>query len=333
MNEEKSNPRRRRGPFARTLRVSVTDRCNFRCAYCTPAESYRHVPHDRILRYEEILRIVRVAARAGVRKVRLTGGEPLVRKNLPRLVKRLASIEGIRELCLTTNGSLLPRFARPLKEAGLDRVTVSLDSLRPDRFERITGGGDLTKVLSGIDAALAENLTPLKVNAVLLRGVNIDEVSDFIALAQRLSIEVRFIEYMPMGKEAWEERFLSAEAVEAIVREALPEPPSIVEEEGPVARILRLPGGGRIGLIAPMTNPFCGSCDRLRLSSGGLARACLIRGGEVDLREALRNGASDEGILARLEQAWTLKPDEHGLEPGVENPVRGECQGMLGIGG
>jgi len=322
-----------RKPFATYLRVSVTDRCNFRCRYCIPPESIRYIPHGEILRYEEIERVVRVASAAGVRKIRLTGGEPLVRRDLPSLVEKLASLDGLDEICLTTNGSLLSRFARTLKRSGLSRVTVSLDSLHPDRFTTITGGGELEPVMAGIEEALEAGLTPLKVNAVALKGANDDEIPDFVALASRLKIEVRFIEYMPMGEESWRTRFLSAKEVEKRIRRCLAYEPEVRTETGPAARKLVLRGGGSIGLIAPISAPFCASCDRLRLTAAGTVRACLIAGGEVDLRDPLRSDASDETLLEILRKAWSLKPPHHGLNEREGAPHPLECQGMRSIGG
>ncbi|MHC4781250.1 MAG: GTP 3',8-cyclase MoaA [Planctomycetota bacterium] len=322
-----------RTSFARYIRVSVTDRCNFRCDYCTPSGVFEHLPHEEILSYEEILRILRVASAAGVNKVRITGGEPLVRKNLHTLVESVAAIEAVTEVCLTTNGSLLSRHAGPLKRAGLDRVTVSLDSLRPERFARITGQDTLPEVMAGIDKALEAGLTPLKINAVLLKDFNHDELGDFVDLARRLDIEVRFIEYMPLGSGEFESLFLPGAAVEKRLAELLGSPLQTAEGKGTAKRRFLLPGGGTIGLITPITDSFCSLCDRLRLTSGGLVRACLIKGGEVDVKRALRSGATDDKILTLLNEAWALKPADHGLEPGNCRPHPLECGGMLGIGG
>jgi len=323
----------RRPPFARTLRVSVTDRCNFRCRYCVPDGRFVPLPHGEILRYEEILRAVRIAAGAGTAKVRITGGEPLVRKGIARLVEGLARIPGLREVCLTTNGSLLARHARELREAGLTRVTVSLDTLHRDRFRRISGTDALGDVLAGIDAAIEAGLRPVKVNAVILRGVNDDEAGDFARFAAVKNVEVRFIEYMPLGGgEPWAERFLPAEEIERRVVEAAGGTAVLLPPDGPARRRLLLPGGGTVGFIAPLSEPFCSSCDRLRLTSNGTLRACLIAGGEIDCKAALREAASDERILEILRNAWALKPSDHGLSAG--GAAHGlECRGMRGIGG
>jgi cyclic pyranopterin phosphate synthase len=322
-----------RPPFARVFRVSVTDRCNFRCRYCVPDGRFESIPHDEILRYEEIARVVRAAASAGAWKARITGGEPLVRKGVESLVEAVAGTPGVREVCLTTNGSLLARRAAGLKAAGLSRVTVSLDTLRPDRFRRLAATDALPDVRAGIRAALDAGLLPLKVNAVVLKGVNDDEVADFLRFSAETGAEVRFIEYMPLGGgEPWGERFLPAAEIERRAVEAAGAPGSALPAEGPARRRRLFPGGARIGFIAPVSEPFCASCDRLRLTAKGTIRGCLIRGGEVDVKALLRSGAGDEALLAALRRAWTMKPASHGL--GKEGAVRPfECGGMRGIGG
>jgi cyclic pyranopterin phosphate synthase len=299
-----------------------------------PQGAFPNIPHEEILRYEEIVRIASIAVGAGVRKFRLTGGEPLVRKGLPTLVGQLSTLSPPPEICLTTNGALLRDVAQTLKKAGLARITISLDSLKTDRFHEITGGGQLEDVLAGIEAALQAGLSPVKVNAVILKGLNDDEIPDFASLAERLKIEVRFIEYMPLGRESWPDRFLSAQEMEKRLVDHYGESlPPLTENEGPATRQLRLPGGGVIGFITPISAPFCGLCDRLRLTSAGIVRACLIRGGEVDIKKRLREGATDEEILSLLHKAWTLKPTEHGLLEGQEKLPLSECHGMRSIGG
>jgi cyclic pyranopterin phosphate synthase len=298
-----------------------------------PDGKFVQLSHGDILTYEEIERTVRVAARAGTGKIRLTGGEPLVRKGIERLVEVLAAVPGVAEVCLTTNGSLLARHARALRSAGLRRVTVSLDTLRRDRFLRIASVDSLDAVLEGIQAALDAGLRPLKANAVVLRGVNDDEVGDFLRFARERDVEVRFIEYMPLGGgDPWRERFLPAAEIARRIAEAAGEALVELPPDGPARRRWALPGGGRVGLIPPVSEPFCGSCDRLRVTANGSLRACLIRGGEVDLRALLRSGAGDDRVEEALRRAWALKPADHGLEGG-EGAHASECRGMRGIGG
>ena len=301
-----------------TLRVSVTDRCNLRCLYCMPGEGVSKIPAGDILRYEEILRLVRIGAAQGIRKVRITGGEPLVRSGIAGFVSKLSSVEGIVDLCLTTNGVLLKGLARDLKRAGLNRVTISLDSLRRDRFEQITGRDALDLVLDGIDASLAEGFVPVKVNVVVMQGMNEEEIVDFSRLSVSHPLEVRFIERMPFGKREetrgcglWEGEGLAGEEVLRRIEEALGplEPASpTVPFPGP-ARLYRVPGSqGRIGLITPMTHPFCDACTRLRLTPDGKLRNCLFSDDEIDVRRVLRAGEDDRGVREAFEEAVRSKP-------------------------
>jgi cyclic pyranopterin phosphate synthase len=301
-----------------TLRVSVTDRCNLRCLYCMPGEGVSKIPAGDILRYEEILRLVRIGAAQGIRKVRITGGEPLVRSGIAGFVSKLSSVEGIVDLCLTTNGVLLKGLARDLKRAGLNRVTISLDSLRRDRFEQITGRDALDLVLDGIDASLAEGFVPVKVNVVVMQGMNEEEIVDFSRLSVSHPLEVRFIERMPFGKREetrgcglWEGQGLAGKEVLRRIEEALGplEPASpTVSFPGP-ARLYRVPGSpGRIGLITPMTHPFCDACTRLRLTPDGKLRNCLFSDDEIDVRRVLRAGGDDRGVREAFEEAVRSKP-------------------------
>jgi cyclic pyranopterin phosphate synthase len=301
-----------------TLRVSVTDRCNLRCVYCMPGEGVEKIPAGDILRFEEILRLVRIGAAQGIRKVRITGGEPLVRSGIAGFVSKLSSLEGIVDLCLTTNGVLLKGLARDLKRAGLHRVTISLDSLRRDRFEQITGRDALDLVLDGIEASLAEGLVPVKVNVVVMQGMNEEEIVDFSRLSVSHPLEVRFIERMPFGKREetrgcglWEGEGLAGEEVLRRIEEALgplePASPTVLFP-GP-ARLYRVPGSpGRIGLITPMTHPFCDSCTRLRLTPDGKLRNCLFSDDEIDVRRVLRAGEDHRGVQEAFEEAVRSKP-------------------------
>lgn len=295
------------------LRVSVTDRCNFRCQYCMPPEGVPALRHEDILRYEELLRIARLALRLGVDKIRVTGGEPLVRKGIVEFVRSLAGLDGVRDLGMTTNGSLLPRFARPLRDAGLGRVNVSLDTLRPDRFRDLTRGGRLEDTLEGIREAVCAGLAPVKLNVVLLRGFNDDEVTDFAELACREDIQVRFIEFMPVGEAgnqrgAGERSVPNGEVMAALKARYALEGPEEDPGDASTARTYRLPGGrGKLGFISPLSNHFCAWCNRLRLTPDGRLRACLLHDGDVGLREMLRGGASDDDILGALREAVAHK--------------------------
>ncbi|MBE3519631.1 MAG: GTP 3',8-cyclase MoaA [Firmicutes bacterium] len=289
------------------LRVSVTDRCNLRCVYCMPPEGVSLLDHDDILRYEEILAVLAVAKKLGISHVRITGGEPLVRKGLVELVRGIAKM-GFQDVSMTTNGTLLADHAELLKQAGLKRVNVSLDSLRPDRFSSITRTGRVEDALAGIQAAIRSGLRPVKVNVVVMAGWNLDEVADMARLTLNLPLHVRFIEYMPIGpSEGMEE--LSAVppgAVMAEISRKLSEklelcaaPPGA----GP-AETWKLPGAkGTIGFISALSKPFCHSCNRLRLTADGKLRPCLASDIEVDLREVLRNSKGDSKVR-KIEEAF-----------------------------
>lgn len=321
------------GRQVRDLRVSVTDRCNFRCHYCMPQEDMRWVPRAELLTFEEIERLVGLfSARFGVTSVRVTGGEPTVRAHLPELVKRLACFP--LELSMTTNGTALPRLARPLKEAGLHRVTISLDSLRRDRFAAITGRDALGQVLAGIESALAAGLCPVKVNTVLVRGVNDDEVLDLAQLGRDLGVEVRFIEFMPLdGSGAWSpSQVVPADEVVRVVSEAFPVEPISAEHPGPepAERFCYRDGRGYFGVIASVTRPFCASCDRARLTAEGALRNCLFSVQERDLRQLLRAGASDDELADAIAGEVAAKWAGHSI--GRVNFVR-PARTMSQIGG
>jgi len=326
-----------RDTYARSidyLRIAVTDRCNFRCVYCMPEAGVPFRPHAEILRYEEIERIVRVAAGLGIRRVRLTGGEPLVRMDLVRLVHALATLPGIEEVTMTTNGTLLAQYAQALAEAGLKRVNVSLDTLQPERFRAITRRGELDTVLAGIDAALQAGLTPLKVNMVVMRGQNDDEI---VAMAEQTLTRpwhVRFIEWMPIGpvaqQQGWKTHLVTAAEMRARL-EAVYGPliPVQVTGAGP-ARTFRLENApGTIGFISAVSEHFCATCNRLRLTADGKLRFCLLREGELDLRSVLRAGCSDAQLTELIAAAILAKPAGHQLAQGVAV----EDRAMAQIGG
>jgi len=281
--------------------------------------SIPRLSHDDILRYEEIQRLAQVAASMGINKVRLTGGEPLVRLNLSKLVELLSQIDSIDDIALTTNGILLSKYAAELKQAGLKRVNISLDTLREDRFRRITGRDNLTEVFAGIEAAHLAGLEPVKINMVVLRDINDDEVIDFARLSTSQGWHVRFIEFMPFGiPEAEAFGTVSAQEIQERIQSlGKLEPYADKTGNGP-ARYYQLPGArGTIGFITPMTEHFCHTCNRLRLTSDGQLRPCLLDDDEVNLKEALRNGANTEELKQLIQQAVALKREQHHLNEGL----------------
>jgi cyclic pyranopterin phosphate synthase len=315
------------------VRVSVTDRCNFRCQYCMPAEGLPWLERADILSFEEITRLVSILAPMGVSSVRLTGGEPLVRRDFPRLAAMLASVPGVDDLSLTTNGYLLERDAAALVDAGIGRFNVSVDSLQRDRFFDMTRRDALPRVLRGLEALAAfPEAHPIKVNAVALRGFTEDEVLPFAEFARSHPYEVRFIEWMPLdGDRAWSrERMLPGDEVRALIDAAFPLEPEPREPHA-TARVYRFADGqGRIGFINPVSEPFCGDCDRIRLTADGKLRTCLFSLHETDLRGPLRAGASDEDLAAVIRDAvWRKELKHHVNDPGFVQPARS----MSAIGG
>ncbi len=305
------------------MRISVTDRCNLSCVYCS-AGSVPHLPREEILSYEEIERVVQVAAGMGINKVRLTGGEPLLRPDLSRLVRMLSRIEGIDDISLTSNGILLNKYAVELKEAGLKRVNVSLDTLRRERFERITGTDKLGEVLSGIEVARLAGLEPVKINMVVLGGINDDETADFARMSVSQGWHVRFIEFMPFGMATDEAlKMVSTQEIrERIQSLGKLEPHAGKTGNGP-ARYYRLPGAeGTIGFISPVTEHFCQDCNRLRLTADGCLRPCLLDDDEVSVRESLRNSPSIEGLRQLVEKAVAIKRERHHLDEKPPSPGR-----------
>jgi len=305
------------------LRVSVTDRCNLRCVYCMPPEGVHWRPHGEILRYEEIETVVRAAAELGISKVRLTGGEPLVRKGLVDLVSMISRIPGIDDLAMTTNGILLARYAEELKAAGLQRVNVSLDTLKPERFRTITRLGELPDTLAGIATAKEAGLVPVKVNTVVIRGLNDDEVVDFARLTWAPDWHVRFIEVMPLGDNVdWADNgYVPMSEVRKRIERELGEGeliPAKMGVGGGPARYYRLPGAqGTIGFITPISEHFCYQCNRLRLTADGKLRPCLLSDYEIDLRTPLRQGASVKEIKALIIEGIRNKPERHHLSEQV----------------
>lgn len=318
------------------LRVSVTDRCNLRCIYCMGPEGVKQIPHDEILTYEEIVQVVRAGAALGISKVRLTGGEPLVRKGLVHLVREITRIPGIEDLSMTTNGVLLPCYAAELKEAGLKRVNISLDSLKPAVYRKITRRGELEQVWQGIEAALETGLTPVKLNTVLMRGLNHTEVPAFLRLAMERELHLRFIEYMPIGSPGREYRrlYLPVDYVrEAAEKAGLPLSPAAGPEGAGPAETFTLPGGrGTIGLIHPISRHFCAGCNRLRLTAEGRLKACLYWQEEHPVRPYRGEAAA---LQALLREAVRRKPRRHAIDPTAgSSPVRpAAMRGMSQTGG
>ena len=316
------------------LRISVTDRCNSRCVYCMPLAGVPWKSHDEILRYEEIAEIVRVMAAEGVRAVRLTGGEPLVRPNLPELVGMLAAIPGIEDISLTTNGLLLEQQAEDLVKAGLKRINVSLDTMKPELFRRITRVGSIERVMRGLEAAEKCGLTPIKINMVVMRGINEDEIIPMARLSISRPWHVRFIELMPLGnQQPWGDGFPLPETMYYPIREIRAqletlglEPVPDKSGNGPAVEY-RLHGAhGRVGMIAALGEAFCDTCNRLRLTADGYLRPCLMSAEEINLKDALRSG---QPILPLIQQAVDVKPLGHEL---ASRPApEGRC--MLQIGG
>jgi len=303
------------------LRVSVTDRCNLRCIYCMPSSGIPLLPHSQILSYEEICAVVRATAEVGISKIRLTGGEPLVRARLPELVGMLSRVPGIEEVSLTTNGTLLRKHALELRKAGLTRVNVSLDTLRAGRFHDITRLGELSAVLDGIEAATEAGLRPVKINMVVIRGINDDEVLDFARMTVDQEWHVRFIERMPFNGEV--DFVPTAELQKRIALLGELEPRVPATGNGPAA-YYRLSGAtGTIGFITPLSEPsFCSRCNRLRLSADGRLRPCLMSDDEIDLRTPLRNNAQLPELKRLVLQAVASKPERHHLEKRDSNPLK-----------
>ena len=322
------------GRVIESLRVSVTDRCNLRCRYCMPPEGVEFIEHDEILRYEEMERIIRVALRLGIHKVRLTGGEPLVRKGLLDFARRLGQLEGIRKLSLTTNGILLSRYAASLKAAGVDYLNISLDTLNREKFRQITRFDRLETVLEGIQTTRAAGFSLIKVNVVSIRGFNDEELFDFVNFADTYDIVVRFIEFMPFTGNPWQQDgFLPSQELKARLRARHTLIPLYDDPSAP-AKTYKIPGKqGAIGFISSVSESFCHLCNRLRLTADGHLRPCLHGPIEIDVKHPLRRGASDAELVALFREAVAKKPDSHQdfLDQQFHQPV---CdREMVRIGG
>lgn len=318
-----------RDSYGRTigdLRISITDRCNFRCTYCIPVENIQWKRREEILSYEEILRVVRIAAGFGVRKVRVTGGEPLLRPDVLSLLERLAATPGVDDLALTTNGKYLPQFAAGLRAAGVARLNVSLDSLVPEKFFALTRRDALGEVLEGIEAAVRAGFHPVKVNAVVIRGINDDEIVEFARFARETGHAVRFIEFMPLDSgHTWSmNQVVPGREVLETIRAAMPLEPLAQRSPSETAVRWGFPGAdGEIGIIAPVTAPFCGNCNRIRLTADGNLRTCLFSLVEHDLKRFLRDGSSDEDVARAIEAAvWSKEPGHRINQENFVQPQR-----------
>lgn len=301
------------GRLHNNLRISVTDRCNLRCTYCMPEEVV-FMDRTELLTFEEITRVVRVAAPLGIDKVRLTGGEPLMRRDLPKLVRMLAEVPGIRDIGLTTNGILLAEQAASLYDAGLRRINISLDTLDPDRFRQVTRREGLDKVLAGIFAAKKAGFGPIKINAVSIRGVTEYEVAPLAHFCREHGLEMRFIEYMPIGADQWEREkvYFAHEILERLEKEVAPlVPAEHYDPRAPAMEFQYTDGGGNVGIIASVSRPFCMSCNRIRLTAEGKLRNCLFALDEVDIKPLLRGDGSDAEIAERIRQNVHAKWEGH----------------------
>jgi len=314
------------------LRLSVTDRCDMRCLYCMPEEGEPHEDRSEVLTFEEIHRLAKILSRLGIRQIRVTGGEPLVRNRLPELLRRLAAIDPLPELSLTTNGSRLAPLADELKKAGLARINISLDSLDPDKFGVMTRGGRLSDVMAGIDRALEAGLAPVKLNTVVLRGFNDGEIPDLIEFAAAKGVENRFLEVMPLGSVGHDNRaaFVPATEIREIIGRRFRLEP-LPFRDGSTAQEYRIDGSrARIGIISPVSERFCSTCNRLRLSARGRLQLCLAHEDGVDLKEPLREGWNDESIAALVLKAAYRKPAGNRF---AEAPEPVYQIAMSGIGG
>ncbi len=317
------------------LRISITDHCNLKCYYCTPFSGRRHLERSEILSYEEILKFVKAAASMGITKIRITGGEPLVRKGVVEFCRMLSAIDGLKSLALTTNGIYLEDMAEPLFRAGIRRINISLDTLKPKRFEKITGYNRLARVLAGIRQSEEVGMHPIKINTVVMRGINDDEIEDLARLTLDKPYHVRFIELMPTNSAAYgdyESLYMPVEEImKKINRIDRIQIEPATDSYGP-ARLGKFQGAaGKIGFIAPISRHFCGSCNRLRLTADGKIKTCLFSQKEIDIKGPLRGGANEEEIIGILRRAVFEKPSGHRLD--AKDPQNTCGRAMRAIGG
>jgi cyclic pyranopterin phosphate synthase len=326
----------------RDLRISVTDRCNFRCTYCMPFDEYKWIERQEVLSFEEIERVVRLFLDFGIQKVRLTGGEPLVRRDLNQLIARLSAIDGLPDITLTTNGALLAEQAQTLHAAGLRRINISIDTLRPDRFKLLTKRGELSDVLKGVIAARQAGMSPIKLNAVIIRGTNEDEILDLVEFARNNGCEMRFIEYMDVGNaNGWSlEKTVTKKEILEVVHSRFPVR-EIGREHGsaPAVDYEFLDGSGEIGIIGSVTEPFCSSCTRVRITADGKLVTCLFAESGFDLKALIRSGASDETISGEIAQIWGTRTDRYSdirwelVRSGSYQPATHKKIEMITLGG
>jgi cyclic pyranopterin phosphate synthase len=317
------------------LRISITDHCNLKCYYCTPFSGRSHLEREEILTYEEMLKVARAATATGITKIRVTGGEPLVRKGVVEFCRMLSEIDGLKSLALTTNGIYLEKMAEALFRTGVRRINISLDTLKPERFEKITGYNWLPRVLAGIKRAEQIGMNPIKINTVVMRGINDDEIADLARLTQDKPYHVRFIELMPTDSSAYGEYQSLFMPVEEIMKkinqiESAQIGPA-TDSYGP-AKLCKLPGAkGKVGFIAPISWHFCGSCNRLRLTADGKIKTCLFSQKEIDIKSSLRTGATQNDIIHIFQQAVAEKPSGHHLSAKDQQNACGRT--MRAIGG
>jgi len=325
-------------PFNRDinyLRVSLTDHCNLRCVYCMPVRGLQFAPREEVLTAPDIEKVVRAAAAIGFRKIRLTGGEPTLRSDLVEIVAAIAAISGVEDLSMTTNGVLLPPLAKPLREAGLRRVNIHVDTLNPERLKRVMRFGTLSEIWAGIEAAVDAGFCPIKLNCVVVRDYNDEDVVDLARLTQERDWHVRFIELMPLGNDECSRLALSQYVpnfeTRARIESALgPLAPVVNERPSDESRNFRVPGGaGIVGFISPVSEPYCGDCNRMRLTADGKLHLCLLNDDEIDLKPALRNGATHDTVSDILLRAVARKPTGHRLDEGVHT----ERRRMFQLGG
>jgi cyclic pyranopterin phosphate synthase len=315
------------------LRLSITDRCNLRCTYCMPEEGIPFIPHDEILTYEEMLQLARLSVQVGIRKIRLTGGEPLIRKGIIGFLRKLTEIEGLEEISLTTNGVLLKAYAADLKACGINRINISMDSLKADRFFQITGRDYFHQVWDGITEAERLGFNPIKLNVVAIRGINDDEILDFAGLTLKKPFHIRFIEFMPVGEQnGWNpQRFISTDEI----REKIQTLGTLIPIEsnaydGPAERFMLEGARGEIGFIGALSHHFCANCNRLRITPEGHLRGCLFSDNEIDVKTPLREGKGEGHILNLMQLAIKNKPKDHGL---MDHEPRKCVRKMCSIGG
>lgn len=322
-------------PHGRTidyLRISVTDRCNLRCIYCMPKEGVPKLSHEDVLSYEEIVRVVNVARSIGISKVRVTGGEPLVRKGIVEFCRSLVEVVGPGNVSMTTNGVLLETFAWELWNAGIRRINISLDTLKPERFAEITGRDYFNRVWNGIMTAYRIGFHPVKLNVVVIKGMNDDEIEDLAALTFSYPFHVRFIEFMPFGSGNWPSRFVSSDEIIERLKRLGDLLPAVSRNSNGPARYYAFPGAlGKIGIISPISHHFCDNCNRLRLTADGRLRTCLFSAKETDLRPLLRSSDDDKELAKAIVRALKEKPEKHGLDEEVFHKCIGRP--MVKIGG